>query len=180
MTKDPGRYKTILVALDGTRETEQAVIGPATDLAKLYGATLVLVRALDRKILPAEDDPTSGPGVALAAGPPMDSVAGIDIPTIGTLPGDNFRPAVPIENPDAAGYLNVLDNELEAMGLTVEHVDPDDDPADAIVNEARSRGASLIVMGTHQRRGLERLFKGSTAEKVLRESPCPVLAIPLD
>lgn len=176
--KHPGRYETIIVALDGTRETEQAVIGPATDLARLYGATLVLVRAFDRKNLPPEDSPGNVTGVALAAGPPMDSVAGIDIPTIGG--GEGFRPAVPLENAEAAGYLNVLDHELEAMGLRVEHVDPADDPADAIVGEARVRGASLIVMGTHQRRGLERLFKGSTAEKVLRESPCPVLAVPLD
>lgn len=178
--EQPSRYRTVIVALDGTRKTEQAVLGPAKEVAKLYGATLVLVRALDRKNLPAEDDPTSGPSVALAAGPPMDSVAGIDIPTIGSAPGDGFTPARPIDNPDAAGYLNVLDNELEELGLAVEHVDPDDDPADAIVQEARSRHASLIVMGTHQRRGFERLFKGSIAEKVLRESPCAVLVIPLE
>lgn len=176
----PSRYSTIIVALDGTRKTEQAVLGPARELAQLYGATLVLVRALDRKNLPAEDAIAPG-GAALAAGPPMDNVTGIDIPTIATVPGDGgFRPAQPIDNPDAAGYLNVLDHELEASGLIVEHVDPDDDPADAIVHEARSRGASLIVMGTHQRKGLERLFKGSVAEHVLRESPCAVLAIPLD
>jgi nucleotide-binding universal stress UspA family protein len=176
----PTRFSTIIVALDGTRATENAVLGPARELARIYSSSLVLVRAAERGRLPAEDDPTSAPGVALAAGPPMDNVAGIDVPTIGDRPGDNFIPARAIENPEAAGYLNILDNMLEEEGFTVEFVDPDDDPADAIVQEARSRSAGLIIMGTRQRSGWERLFKGSTAEKVLRESPCPVLAVPLD
>lgn len=176
----PNRYSTIIVALDGSRRTE-TILGPARDLAQLYGATIVLVRALSRERLPADDDPTSGPSVALSAGPPMDNVAGIDIPAIGVRAGDGLTPARPVDNPDAAGYLNVMDHELEAAGFTVEHVDPDEsDPADALVNEARSRGASLIIMGSHQRSGWERLFKGSTAERVLRYSPCPVLVVPLD
>jgi len=35
------------------------------------------------------------------------------------------------------------------------------------------------VMGTHARRGVARLVLGSTAEKVLREAPCPVTAVHL-
>lgn len=175
----PQRYSSIIVALDGTRVTEQ-ILAPARELAEIYGATLVLVRALDRDNLPAQADPTSGANVALAAGPPMGPVSGIEIPSISTTPGDNMAPARVFDDPEAAGYLNILGNELQAAGLKVEQVDPDNDPADAIVQEARSRGASLIVMGTRQRSGWERLFKGSTAEKVLRTSPCPVLVVPLD
>jgi nucleotide-binding universal stress UspA family protein len=176
----PNRYSTIIVALDGSRKTER-ILGPARDLAKLYGATVVLVRALDRDVLPPESDARSGPSVAVGAGPMADNVSGLQAPAIGAHPGEGITPARPIENPEAAGYLNVIDHELEADGLQVEHVDPDDgDPAEAIVQVARSRDASLIVMGTHQRRGLDRLFRGSVAEKVLRESPCPVLAIPLE
>jgi universal stress protein A len=33
----------------------------------------------------------------------------------------------------------------------------------------------LIVMGTHGRTGLEHIFLGSVAEKVVRLAPCPVL-----
>jgi nucleotide-binding universal stress UspA family protein len=36
----------------------------------------------------------------------------------------------------------------------------------------------LLVLGTHGRSGFERLFLGSTAEKVLRKCPCPVLTVP--
>ncbi|WP_375294360.1 universal stress protein [Caballeronia sp. PC1] len=40
------------------------------------------------------------------------------------------------------------------------------------------RGADLVVLGTHGRRGIERLLLGSTAETFLRTSVVPVLVIP--
>ena len=50
-------------------------------------------------------------------------------------------------------------------------------PATAILDAARELGADLIVIGTHGRSGLSRLVAGSVAEEVLREAPCPVLAV---
>jgi nucleotide-binding universal stress UspA family protein len=44
-----------------------------------------------------------------------------------------------------------------------------------ILREAKRAKADLIVMGTHGRRGVNRLLLGSDAERVLRESPVPVL-----
>lgn len=52
------------------------------------------------------------------------------------------------------------------------------DPAEAIVETAKKRGADLIVMGTHGRHGLSRIFLGSVAEKTVRMSPIPVLTVP--
>lgn len=49
---------------------------------------------------------------------------------------------------------------------------------DRIVEVVRSRGADLVVMGTHGRRGLPRFVLGSVAEKVVRLSPVPVLTVP--
>lgn len=49
--------------------------------------------------------------------------------------------------------------------------------ADAIVGEARSAGCDLIVMGTHGRRGFSHLMIGSDAERVVRDSPLPVLLV---
>ena len=46
-----------------------------------------------------------------------------------------------------------------------------------IINFAEENGVDLIVMTTHGRKGLARFMLGSTAEKVISESPCPVLAI---
>jgi nucleotide-binding universal stress UspA family protein len=49
--------------------------------------------------------------------------------------------------------------------------------AGAIVKQAQEWPAELIVMGTHGRRGLERLVMGSDAELVLRMSDVPVLLV---
>ncbi len=47
----------------------------------------------------------------------------------------------------------------------------------AIIEYAATHGIDLIVIATHGRTGLEHLIFGSTAERVVRESPCPVLTI---
>ena len=49
--------------------------------------------------------------------------------------------------------------------------------ADSILSLARTRGVSLIVMGTHGRRGFDHLMLGSATERVLRHAACPVLAV---
>jgi nucleotide-binding universal stress UspA family protein len=49
--------------------------------------------------------------------------------------------------------------------------------AEVIVREAKKWKADLIVMGTHGRRGFNRLVLGSDAESVLRDSPIPVLMV---
>jgi nucleotide-binding universal stress UspA family protein len=46
-----------------------------------------------------------------------------------------------------------------------------------ILDYVKSEGIDLIIMGTKGRGGLEHIIIGSVAEKVLRKSPCPVLAI---
>lgn len=50
-------------------------------------------------------------------------------------------------------------------------------PWSEIIDTAASQKADLIVMATHGRRGIEKLFLGSTAEKVLQHAPCPVLLL---
>ena len=50
-------------------------------------------------------------------------------------------------------------------------------PADEILRAARRARADLIVMGTHGRTGVSRVFMGSVADRVVRESRCPVLTV---
>jgi nucleotide-binding universal stress UspA family protein len=49
--------------------------------------------------------------------------------------------------------------------------------ADSILSFAQARKADVIVMGTHGRRGFDRLVLGSVTDRVMRTAPCPVLAI---
>jgi len=53
-----------------------------------------------------------------------------------------------------------------------------DSPAHAIVQLAAHLNADLIVIGTHNRKGLDRLLLGSVAEGTVRSARCPVLVIP--
>ena len=67
----------------------------------------------------------------------------------------------------------------EESGLSVEllHV-PNAHPATAIVETAKSRGCDLIVMASHGRRGLRKLFLGSQTSEVLVNGSVPVLVVP--
>jgi nucleotide-binding universal stress UspA family protein len=50
-------------------------------------------------------------------------------------------------------------------------------PVDAIVSYAIDHKLSMIVIATHGRAGLSHVLLGSVAERIVRESPCPVLTI---
>lgn len=52
------------------------------------------------------------------------------------------------------------------------------DFGDSIIDVAADINADIIVMGTHSRRGLEKILMGSVAEKVLRKSAVPLFIIP--
>jgi nucleotide-binding universal stress UspA family protein len=50
-------------------------------------------------------------------------------------------------------------------------------PADTIARQAKKIRASMIIMGSHGRTGLQRLLLGSVAERTLRLASCPVLIV---
>lgn len=50
-------------------------------------------------------------------------------------------------------------------------------PSQAVQMVAEGIGADLLVVGTHGRTGLDHVLIGSTAERVVRMSPCPVLSV---
>ena len=52
--------------------------------------------------------------------------------------------------------------------------------SDVILAEAKKWRADLIVMGTHGSQGLNRLLLGSDAERVLQETPAPLLLVRAD
>jgi universal stress protein A len=50
-------------------------------------------------------------------------------------------------------------------------------PAEQIIAAESELSAELVVMATHGRTGISHLFFGSVAEKVMRESVCPILIV---
>jgi len=50
-------------------------------------------------------------------------------------------------------------------------------PYDEIVNHAKKQQTDLLLITTHGRTGLQHFLLGSTAEKILRHAPCPVMVV---
>jgi nucleotide-binding universal stress UspA family protein len=63
------------------------------------------------------------------------------------------------------------------IGLEVEPVIVEGEPAREIANAVRDYDIDLVTVVTHGRRGLSRALWGSTAEEIIAEAPCPVLTI---
>ncbi len=51
------------------------------------------------------------------------------------------------------------------------------DASEEIINYVESQGIDLIIMGTHGRKGLDKVMFGSVAERVVKTSPVPVLVV---
>ena len=73
--------------------------------------------------------------------------------------------------------LRNLNDEARSRGVHAETVLTTGTPFAVITSVAVERKADLIVMGTHGRSGLAHVMLGSTAERVIRLAPCPVLTV---
>jgi nucleotide-binding universal stress UspA family protein len=52
-------------------------------------------------------------------------------------------------------------------------------PHEEVMNFAKKNKIDLIIMGTHGRKGIDRILFGSTAAQIVRFAPCPVLTVRL-
>ncbi|CAN5705066.1 universal stress protein [soil metagenome] len=81
------------------------------------------------------------------------------------------------------GGAKLLDDaaaQVHSAGVEVESVMFDNfaGPVDVqVVKDAIDWKADLIVLGTHGRRGVGRMVMGSSAERILRTAPVPVLLV---
>ncbi len=72
-----------------------------------------------------------------------------------------------------------LDKSKEHLGEDkIETLVKDGDFAKTILNTAKELNADIIIMGTHSKRGLDKILMGSVAEKVLHHSSIPLFIIP--
>ena len=72
------------------------------------------------------------------------------------------------------------EKKLRLAGLTTEARVIRGDPGEAIVKVARTEGADLVVVGSHGRTGIAKLFLGSVASHVVTHAPCSVLVVKAD
>ena len=144
-------YKKILVAVDGSQTSKQAV-QEAVKMATLTSGTVHAVYVVDTS--------------------PLFSYAGyFDPVTITDALRSDGRSA--LENAEAVCKQSGVACETE---LT-ETEQLNDDVAHTLQRCADRVGAQLVVLGTHGRRGVKRIVLGSVAERFVRAAHCPVLLV---
>ncbi|MBS3763689.1 MAG: universal stress protein [Candidatus Brocadiia bacterium] len=73
--------------------------------------------------------------------------------------------------------LSKLADKFDADGALVQRKVTLGSPFVEIIQEAKNGEFDLVVIGTHGETGLKHVLIGSTAEKVVRKAPCPVLSV---
>ncbi|MDA8381812.1 MAG: universal stress protein [Betaproteobacteria bacterium] len=144
-------FKHILVPVDGSPTADKA-LALASGLAKEQGAALRIVHVVDESM------------IALGAQgwiPDYDSVRGALREAGNRLLERAKRDAEKLGVVPESALLEVAIGRL----------------ATVIAEDAAHSGADLIVMGTHGRRGVDRLFLGSVADGVVRTASMPVLLV---
>lgn len=125
-------------------------------------------------LVPIDGSPPSRAAVPLAA--ILGRATGAEVWLLHVLrPG-----ADPKDRALAVQYLAGVAEELEASRLRAQTLVTEGDPALEIPRVARDRRADLILMVTRGRTGRQRARFGSVTERVLQDSPVPVLAFRSD
>ena len=144
-------YQRILVPIDGSPTSDQG-LDEAIALARVTGGSIRLLHVLDELVF-----------------------------TTGFETGASYvRNVLPAlrqrsERILAAGRERVSAASVAVDTLTIECFARR--PCDVIVEAAAQWPADLIVIGTHGRRGVNRMMLGSDAEQVARMAPVPVLLV---
>jgi nucleotide-binding universal stress UspA family protein len=142
--------RTIVVATDFSELGDRA-LDAAFRLAADHGARVLLVHVVEEVRLPnplyAHYQPTPTPEQRRSAAAAVREALRERVPAA-------YRERVPYEAVVAEG-----------------------DPAEEIVRVASEAGASLAVLASRGRRGVERLVLGSVADRVATRAPCPVLIV---
>jgi hypothetical protein len=168
----------IVMGRRGRRGLALMMVGDSTRRVISYAdcSVLVVQRAAEiwrERILLATDGSRHGERAAQAAGQ-VAKIFGLPITVLSVLRSrfdDVWHTEAELEVERIKGGLALQGIEVDSA--LVEGVDP----AAAIVELARQRGADLIVMGSHGRTGLSRLLLGSVAEGVIGHAACPVLVV---
>ena len=143
-------YKKILVPVDGS-PTSIAGLNEALRLARNQKARVRLIYVVDERMIFSTAE------------------AGLNIePVIESLKRGGKRI---LDGATKVASARGVRAETELVENATSRV------ADVLIGRARRWRADLIVMGTHGRRGVNRLMLGSDAELVVRNSPVPVLLV---
>jgi nucleotide-binding universal stress UspA family protein len=80
----------------------------------------------------------------------------------------------------ASLQLDDLKCRAELRGIAITTRTASGIPSEEVIAAARAEDSGLIVVGTRGKTGLAHILLGSTAERVIRGAPCPVLAVRME
>lgn len=86
-------------------------------------------------------------------------------------------PLLETRRKEAEGLLGDLAARVKQEGLDVDWHLREGIPSEQIGQAALEQRADLVVVGTHGRTGLDHIMLGSTAERVIKQAPCPTLTV---
>ncbi|MBN1690219.1 MAG: universal stress protein [Dehalococcoidia bacterium] len=143
-------YKKIMVPLDGSQIAE-CVIPHIEAIAGKSSAKVELVTVIEP----------------------------LEIPTRGhiAISDDEIKQIDAEGKKEANKYLDRVSDRLTKAGVKTDTVILSGNAADRLTRYAVNNDIDLIIMATHGRSGISRLFWGSVAEKILRATEIPVLLI---
>jgi nucleotide-binding universal stress UspA family protein len=144
---------SIMVPLDATAAAE-AALGPASAFARRFGATLRLVVV----VATPETVPTGQQPVA-------------------TILPSATRALLDVETDQAARYLDGLARQIRQSGLAVVTEVRRGDAASQLATDADEHADGLAVVATHGRAGVQAIWSGSVAAKLLARTSAPVLLV---
>ena len=142
------QFSKILVPIDFS-DFSKSALKYAVIFAKQYHAQLILVYVLEPVIYP-----------------PDFSMGQITLPTV------NFE----MDKRAKEELDKLAETEIESL-VEVRTVLKTGKPFVEIIETAKEEDADLIIISTHGHSGVEHILFGSTADKVVRKAPCPVLTL---
>lgn len=147
-----------MIAIDGS-DCSKLAASRGIELARLSGGTIYAVHVLPTAYLfPMDGDYFSSMGVNPYWEPMYETM----------------YEALSKEGQQDVNYVKSLG---EMKGVTVEPVLLDGHPADELIRYAEEEGMDIVIMGTHGKKGLDRLLLGSVAENLVRHSKVPVMVV---
>ena len=93
------------------------------------------------------------------------------------LPGGRFRARVDQVREHREQQAQALVERGRVAGVEVSFLVWTGDPGDQIVSAAEAERVDMVVVGSHGRGAVGRLFLGSVSEHVVRNASCPVLVV---
>jgi len=187
----------ILIGSRGRRAIKSALLGSVSaEVVDRAPCPVLVVRgpALRRAILAEDGSETAAAGARLLATVPalsdleIDVVSVVDAPFPSTLAGSEaamasyaaiqgYYDSLPSLRDATAAIARDRATALVAAGLAATSEVREGDAAAQLIAAAGANHADCIVIGSHGRTGVARMFLGSVARAVLFNAPCSVLIV---